>query len=62
MPKYAIVATKTSKYDIYVRNAENEQAAIATLDEWIADDFDSYATTTTWDFEVLEDEQPRRDV
>jgi len=56
MPNYLIRATKTSEYEIYVRDVENEQAALATLDDWISNDFDSYATTASWDFEVEEDE------
>jgi hypothetical protein len=56
MPRYFIRATKTSEYEIYVREAKDEQEALATLDEWIAEDFDSYATTASWDFEVEEDE------
>ncbi len=55
MPNYLIRATKTSEYEIHVRNVADEQAALATLDEWIADDFDSYVTTASWDFEVEED-------
>ena len=55
MPNYFIRATKTSEYEIHVRDVVDEQAALATLDEWISEDFDSYATTASWDFEVSED-------
>ena len=52
MPKYMIVATCKSEYEIEVE-ADDEQAALATLDDWIADDFEDYNQMNTWDFEVL---------
>jgi hypothetical protein len=53
--KYLIVATSTNEYEIEVE-AEDEQAALATLDDWIADDFQDYAVQGTWDFDVLVNE------
>ncbi len=55
MTKYLIIATRVSEYEILVE-AEDEQAALATLDDWIADDFEDYNQTNTWDFDVLETE------
>jgi hypothetical protein len=55
MGKYLIVATRTSEYEIEVE-AEDEQSALATLDEWIADDFEEYIRQNAWDFEVLVNE------
>jgi hypothetical protein len=51
--KYLIVATRVSEYEILVE-AEDEQAALATIDDWIADDFEEYNQMNTWDFDVLE--------
>ena len=53
MPKYLIVATRVSEYEILVE-ADDEQSALATLDDWIADDFEEYIQQNTWDFDVLE--------
>lgn len=53
--KYLIVATRVSEYEILVE-AEDEQAALATLDDWIADDFEEHIQQNTWDFDVLETE------
>jgi hypothetical protein len=53
MPKYMIVATAKNEYEIEVE-ADDEQSALATLDDWIADDFEEYIQQNTWDFDVLE--------
>ena len=55
MGKYLIVATRKSEYEIEIE-ADDEQSALATLDDWIADDFEPYIQQNTWDFEVLENE------
>lgn len=55
MPKYMIVATAKNEYEIEVE-ADDEQSALATLDDWIADDFQDFLIQGTWDFEVLENE------
>jgi hypothetical protein len=54
MPRYFITATSTFEYKVPVI-ADNEDEALATLDDWIASDFADYQTDATWSFEV-EDE------
>jgi hypothetical protein len=36
--------------------AEDEHEAYASLDEWIADDFDDHIKTHSWDFGIEENE------
>ena len=55
MPRFLIVATSKFEYEVPVI-AEDEQEALATLNDWIASDFADYQKDATWDFEVLEDE------
>lgn len=55
MPRFIIVATSTFEYEVPVI-AKDEEEALATLDDWIASDFEHYQKDATWDFEVLEDE------
>jgi hypothetical protein len=56
MPNYIIVATKTAQYEIDAVDFPDEQAALASLDNWISDDFEAFAVQGTWDFDVLETE------
>jgi hypothetical protein len=53
MTKYLITATRTSLFTIEVE-ADNPGEAYECLDGWIADDFDPYARTHKWDFEIEE--------
>lgn len=55
MTKYLITATRTSLFEIEVE-ADSAQEAHESLDGWIADDFDAYARTHKWDFEIEENE------
>ena len=55
MPKYLIKAYLQTEYEIEVE-AEDEYAALHSLDDWIDDDFKDYQTNAVWDFDVLEDE------
>jgi hypothetical protein len=49
--KYTITATLTKTYEIEVF-ATDPQNAIATLDDWIADDFEGYETGAQWTMEA----------
>ena len=49
MTKHLVVATLTKEYQIFVE-AENSEDAIASLDDWIADDFEEFETGARWDF------------
>jgi len=53
MPNYIIVATRKQEFEIDAVDFPDEQAALASLDNWIADDFEAFAIQATWDFEVL---------
>jgi len=55
MPRYFITATSTFEYQVPVI-ADDEEQALATLDDWIASDFADYQVDAVWDFEVEEDE------
>lgn len=55
MPKYLVVASRSTEYQIEVE-ADNEESALEALDEWIADDFEPYTKHNQWDFEVQENE------
>jgi hypothetical protein len=48
MPKYTITAVQTKTYEIEVE-AEDGLAAIASLDEWIEDDFEEFEVTGGWE-------------
>jgi hypothetical protein len=52
MPKFTIYATQTKYYEIEVEAAD-EAAAIASLDDWIEDDFQEFATDGKWDLEAM---------
>jgi hypothetical protein len=53
MTKHLVVATLTKEYEISVE-AENPEDAIASLDDWIADDFEEFETGARWDFLAVE--------
>ncbi len=55
MPKYLITAVSKFEYEVPVI-AEDEEEALATLDDWIAEDFANYQVDAVWDFEVVENE------
>jgi hypothetical protein len=55
LPRFIIVATSTFEYEVPVI-AEDEEEALATLDDWIAEDFAHYQKDATWSFEVVESE------
>jgi hypothetical protein len=52
MPKFTIYATQTKNYEIEVE-AEDGLSAIASLDDWIADDFEEFETGAKWDLEAI---------
>ena len=52
MTKHIVVATLTKKYQISVE-AKNPEDAIASLDEWIADDFEDFEVGARWDFVAI---------
>ena len=52
MTKYLITATLQVEYQVPVE-AEDEMAAYAVLDDWIADDFENYQTDAVWDFDAV---------
>lgn len=51
MATYTITATLTKTYEIKVEAADSA-AAIASLDDWIADDFEDYETGAQWVMEA----------
>lgn len=51
MPKYTVTAILTKTYEIKVE-ATDSAAAIASLNDWIADDFDDYETDARWTMEA----------
>jgi hypothetical protein len=51
MPKYIVNAVLTKTYEIEVEAAD-AASAIATLDDWIADDFEDYETSAQWIMEA----------
>jgi hypothetical protein len=55
MRKYLITATVRTEYLVPVE-AESEDAAYASLDDWILDDFDPYKNHAEWDFEIQDNE------
>lgn len=54
MPKFRIEAQRSHWYVVEIE-ATDEDAALAELDDWIADDFEPYETKAQWDIEVIED-------
>lgn len=48
MPKFTVTAVQTKTYEIEVE-AEDEASAIASLDEWIEDDFEEFEVTGGWE-------------
>ena len=52
MPKFTVYATMTKNYAVEVE-ADNEASAIASLDDWIADDFEEFETGGRWDLEAM---------
>jgi phosphotransferase system HPr-like phosphotransfer protein len=48
MPRFTVYATQTKNYQIEVE-AEDETSAIASLDEWIEDDFEDFEVTGGWE-------------
>jgi hypothetical protein len=51
MATYTITATLTKSYEIKV-DAVDAADAIASLDDWIADDFEHYETGAQWTMEA----------
>ena len=49
--EYTITAKLLNTYEIKVM-ASSAVAAIASLDEWISDDFEPHLTNAQWDLEV----------
>ena len=52
MPKYTIIATQTKTYQVEVEAADPE-AAIASLDDWIEDDYQDHITWSEWRMETI---------
>jgi hypothetical protein len=52
MPKIKVYATLTKTYEVEVE-ADNTASAIASLDDWIADDFEEYETGAEWKMEAI---------
>ena len=55
MPKYLVSANLQVEYIVPVE-AEDEDAAIEALDEWIDEDFKDYRSDAVWNFDVQEEE------
>jgi hypothetical protein len=55
MNKYLVTATLQVEYEVPVI-AEDEEQALATLDDWIADDFKDYQTDAVWSLGVIEND------
>jgi phosphotransferase system HPr-like phosphotransfer protein len=53
MGKFIVEAKRTHWYEVEVE-AVDEEAALAALDDWIADDFEDFETAAQWDLEVIE--------
>lgn len=51
MAIYTITAVLTKTYEIEVEAADTA-AAIATLDDWMSDDFEDYETSAQWTMEA----------
>jgi hypothetical protein len=52
MAKIKVYAKLMKTYEIEVE-AEDSASAIASLDDWIADDFEAYETNAQWDLEAI---------
>jgi hypothetical protein len=48
MNEYLVRAIQTIVYEVVVK-AEDAEEAIASLDDWIADDFAEYQVDGSWD-------------
>lgn len=51
MPKFTITAVQTKTYQIEVEAADPAEA-IASLDDWMEDDFEDYEVTGKWEMEA----------
>ena len=52
MAKFTVRATLTKTYEIEVE-AGDPASAIASLDDWIADDFEEFETGAKWEMEAI---------
>jgi hypothetical protein len=52
MPKYTVTAKLLNTYEIEVEAAD-EYAALKSLDEWNAEDFEDYLETQHWDLVAI---------
>ena len=50
--EYTVTAKLLNTYEIKVM-ATDEAAALDSLDEWIADDFEDFIINQQWDFEAI---------
>lgn len=49
--EYSVIATRTHTYEIKVR-ANSQEDAYASLNDWIADDFEPFEIDARWDFQI----------
>ena len=52
LSEYTITAKLLNTYEIKVM-ATDAAAALASLDDWISDDFEDYLTNQQWDIEAI---------
>ena len=52
LSEYTITAKLLNTYEIKVM-ATDEAAALASLDEWVAEDFTDFITNQQWDMEAI---------
>jgi hypothetical protein len=52
LSEYTITAKLLNTYEIKVM-ATDEAAALASLDEWMAEDFTDFITNQQWDMEAI---------
>lgn len=52
MPKYTVTAKLLNTYEIEVEAAD-EYAALKSLDEWVAEDFNDFIVNQQWDLEAI---------
>jgi hypothetical protein len=50
--KYTITAVQTKTYEIEVE-ADSPASALASLDDWIEDDFDDFLQNGQWELEAI---------
>lgn len=50
--KYTVTAVQTTTYEIEVE-ATDPAAAIAQLDDWIAEDFEDFKVDGKWELEAI---------